>query len=169
MTADSVLRPLSMDVRRPGFRVSCRARWLCVLAIHLVATLYVLGQTSLPEIWSSKTSKGTYRLTSKGKSLRAEKIFPAEFAAQVADGAFTRCDYTQQGAAWLGKCESHLPLQTAKGHLKWCKFKFASRITSLTSERIEGESDVWENEDVDAEKCEVRKSHPQHFVWVPRS
>jgi hypothetical protein len=128
-----------------------------------------LGQASFPEIWLSRTSAIRYRVTVKGQSFRAEKIFPAEFATQVADGAFTRCDYVPEAEAWLGKCESHLPLRTENGRVKWCKFKFASKVTTFTPARIEGETDVWENSDVDVDKCQLRKSHMQHFLWEPKT
>ena len=138
-------------------------------AIPLLVATVALAQSSLPEIWTSKTSSINYRLTMKKQTLRAEKIFPIEFSSQVAQGAFVRCDYAQQAGAWLGKCESHLPFEAHSGRVKWCKIKFTSRITLFSPARIEGESDVWENSDVDVEKCQVTKSHAQHFLWLPKS
>jgi hypothetical protein len=144
-----------------------------VTARHLPALLLaapaVLAQSDIPEFWTSKTSALLYRVTLRGQHLRAEKIFTPEFASQVDQGAFVRCDYSQQGGAWAGKCESHLPFLTAGNRAKWCKFKFQSKITLFTAARIEGATDVWLNEDVDMDKCEVIKSHSQHFVWVPKN
>jgi len=136
--------------------------------IYLAVAALTFAQPSLPEIWTNKMAGTIYRLTVKGQRFRAEKIFSPQFAAQAADGAFVRCDYTPQGDAWAGKCESRLPFETSKNHVKWCKFNFTSKIILFTPGRIEGESDVWETEDVEVNKCELRKSHRQHFIWVPK-
>jgi hypothetical protein len=141
--------------------------WLVVpLLLCLPAAI---AQTNPPQFWISKTSSILYRITLRGERVRAEKVFPPEFEDQVEQGAFVRCDYERQKDTWAGKCESRLPLETAKDHIKWCKFKFSSTLTLFTPMRIEGESDVWGSNDVDVQKCEVRKSHAQRFVWVPKS
>ena len=144
------------------------ARHLPTLLLLLAASA-VLAQSGIPEFWTSKTSALLYRVTLRGQHLRAEKIFATEFASQVEQGAFVRCDYSQQGDTWAGKCQSHLPFIATNHRMKWCKFKFASKITLFTPTRIEGATDVWLNEDVDVDKCEVIKSHTQHFVWVPKT
>jgi hypothetical protein len=140
------------------------------LAVLTLATApAALAQSDISEFWTSKTSSILYRITPRGQQLRAEKIFPPEFRSQVEQGAFVRCDYSQQDGNWEGKCESRLPVNATNHRVKWCKFKFASKITSFTPTRIEGATDVWSNEDVDVDKCEVIKSHTQHFVWVPKA
>lgn len=96
-------------------------------------------------------------------------MFAPVFHAQVDAGAFVRCKYSLRDDVWVGHCRSFLPFAVPKNKVKWCKFKFSSRITSLTPSRIEGESEVWDNEDIDVGKCEIKKSHMQHFVWVPKN
>lgn len=139
------------------------------IALLFLSASAALAQSDLPEFWTSKTSLIFYRVMQHGQHLSAKKVFPPEFASQVEQGAFVRCDYSQQGDTWAGKCESHLPFNAANHRMKWCKFKFASKITLFTPTRIEGATDVWLNEDVDVDKCEVIKSHTQHFVWVPKT
>jgi hypothetical protein len=141
----------------------------CLTLLPVVFAFSTFAQSDIPEFWTSKTSVMLYRVTRNGQHWRAEKIFPPEFASQVDEGAFVRCDYTQQGDHWAGNCESRLPFQKSNGHVKWCKFKFASKLTLFTSTRIEGESDVWDNQDVDIDKCEVEKVRTRHFVWVPKT
>jgi hypothetical protein len=142
-------------------------RWLAILALPLAPI--ALAQSPAVQLWTSATSGITYKLTIGVNRLEAEKLFPPAFQAQVDDGAFVRCDYSQQNDAWAGKCRSNLPFPDSKNRVKWCKFKFASKITSFTPARIEGESEVWETDDVDVSKCEIKKSHMQHFVWIPKS
>jgi hypothetical protein len=142
-------------------------RWLAILALPLAPI--ALAQSLGVQLWTSATSGITYKLTIGVHRLEAEKLFPPAFQAQVDDGAFVRCEYSQQDDIWMGKCGSNLPFADSKNRAKWCKFKFASRITSLTTTKIEGESEVWENDDVDVSKCEIKKSHMQHFVWIPKS
>jgi hypothetical protein len=142
-------------------------RWLAIFIPSLAPT--ALAQSTGVQLWTSATSGITYKLTIGVRRLEAEKLFPPAFQSQVDDGAFVRCEYSQQDDAWVGKCRSNLPFADSKNHAKWCKFKFTSRITSLTPIRIEGESEVWENEDVDVSKCEIKKSHMQHFAWIPKS
>jgi hypothetical protein len=143
------------------------SRWLAI-AVFTIAPI-ALAQSPTVQLWTSATSGITYKLTTDVHRLVAEKIFPPAFQSQVDDGAFVRCEYSEQDAAWAGKCRSNLPFANSKNRAKWCKFKFTSRITSLTPARIEGESEVWETEDVDVSKCEIKKSHMQHFVWIPKS
>jgi hypothetical protein len=142
-------------------------RRLAILALAL--TPMALAQSSSVQLWTSATSGITYKITTSGHRVEAEKIFPPAFQSQVDHGAFVRCEYSQQGGAWEGKCRSNLPFADSKKRVKWCKFKFASRITSLAPARIEGESEVWESEDVDVGKCEIKKSHMQRFVWLPKN
>jgi hypothetical protein len=142
------------------------SRWLAMVALALAPI--ALPQSPTVQLWTSATSGITYKLTIGLHRLEAEKIFPPAFEREVNDGAFVRCEYSQQDDAWVGKCRSNLPFADSKNRAKWCKFKFTSRITSLTPRRIEGESEVWENEDVDVSKCEIKKSHMQHFVWIPK-
>jgi hypothetical protein len=143
------------------------SRWLAI-AVSAIAPI-ALAQSSSVQLWTSATSGITYKITTGAHRQEAEKIFPPAFESQVDDGAFVRCEYSQQNDAWAGKCRSNLPFADSKNRTKWCKFKFASRITSLTPARIEGESEVWETKDVDVSKCEIRKSHLQHFVWIPKN
>ncbi|HKN76566.1 MAG TPA: hypothetical protein VJW94_15410 [Candidatus Acidoferrum sp.] len=141
-------------------------RWFAILAL---AVAPAAAQVPVVQLWKSATSGIIYKITTGVRRLEAEKIFPQAFQSQVDAGAFVRCEYSQQDAAWVGQCRSNLPFADSKNHAKWCKFKFSSKITSLTPTRIEGESEVWESEDVDASKCEIKKSHMQHFVWIPKS
>jgi hypothetical protein len=143
------------------------SRWLAIVALALAPI--ALAQSPTVQLWTSTTSDITYKLTTGSHRLEAKKIFPPAFESQVDDGAFVRCEYSQQNDAWVGKCRSNLPFADSKNRAKWCKFKFASRITSLTPNRIEGESEVWETDDVDVSKCEIKKSHMQHFVWIPKN
>jgi hypothetical protein len=143
------------------------SRRLAIAALALAPI--ALAQSTTVQLWTSATSGISYKITSGVHRLEAEKVFPPAFESQVDEGAFVRCDYSQQDDAWVGKCRSNLPFADSKNRAKWCKFKFTSRITALTPARIEGESEVWENEDVDVSKCEIKKSHMQHFVWIPKS
>ena len=142
-------------------------RWLTLLALAMAPI--ALAQSPSVQLWTSATSGITYKITTGVHRLEAEKLCPPAFQAQVDEGAFVRCEYSQQGDAWVGKCRSRLPFADSKNRAKWCNFKFTSRITALTPTRIEGESEVWETEDVDVGKCEIKKSHMQHFVWFPKS
>ncbi len=143
------------------------SRWLTIAALAFAPI--ALAQSPIVQLWTSATSGITYKLTISAHRLEAEKIFPPAFERQVDDGAFVRCEYSQEDNVWVGKCRSNLPFADAKNRAKWCKFKFTSKITSFTPARIEGESEVWETEDVDVGKCEIKKSHMQHFVWVPKN
>jgi hypothetical protein len=143
------------------------SRRLAIAALAL--SPIALAQSTTVQLWTSATSGISYKITSGAHRLEAEKVFPPAFESQVDEGAFVRCGYSQQDDAWVGKCRSNLPFADSKNRAKWCKFKFTSRITALTPARIEGESEVWENEDVDVSKCEIKKSHMQHFVWIPKS
>jgi hypothetical protein len=143
------------------------SRWLAIVVLALAPL--ALPQYANVQLWTSATSGITYKITTWIHRLEAEKIFSPAFEPQVDDGAFVRCEYSQQDDAWVGKCRSNLPFANSRNRVKWCKFKFTSRITSLTPTRIEGESEVWETEDVDVSKCEIKKSHMQHFVWLPKS
>lgn len=127
------------------------------------------SQPSSVQLWKSATSGITYKITTGAHRLEAEKIFPPKFEPQVDEGAFVRCAYSQEGDVWIGKCKSKLPFADSKNRVKWCNFKFGSRITSLSPAKIEGESEVWNSEDVDVSKCEIKKSQMQHFVWIPQS
>jgi hypothetical protein len=150
----------------PGGFVMTR-RWLAILALALAPM--ALAQSSSVQLWTSATSGITYKLTTSGHRLEAAKILPPAFEPQVDAGAFVRCEYSRQNDVWVGKCKSNLPFADSKNRAKWCKFKFASRITSLAPTRIEGESEVWESEDVDVGKCEIKKRHMQRFVWLPKN
>ena len=141
-------------------------RWRASLVALFFAATPVHSDT--PEFWVSKTSAIIYRISLRGRHLTAKKVFSSEFESQVEQGAFVRCDYVPQGDAWAGKCESRLPFEVRKDHVKWCKFKFTSRITLFTPSRIEGQSAVWANDDVDADKCELKRSHAQRFIWIPK-
>jgi len=126
------------------------------------------AQTPGPQAWVSKTSGLLYKVTLDADRVTAEKVFPLDVQARLDETPFVRCEYSGQDGVWVGKCSARLPLQDSRQRIKWCSFKFSSRITSLTPEKIEGESDVWSNEDVDVDHCAVKKSHAQHFVWVPK-
>jgi len=142
-------------------------RWLVMIPLTLAPVS--LAQSPPVQLWTSVTSGIKYKLTVGDHRLEAEKVFPPEYQPQVDHGAYVRCEYSQQGEAWVGKCGSKLPYAGTINRRKWCTFQFTSRITSLTPTRIEGESEVWAGEDVDVDKCKIRKSHMQHFVWVRRS
>jgi hypothetical protein len=142
-------------------------RWFAISALAVAPM--AAAQDLVVQLWKSATSGITYKITTGVHHLEAEKIFSPEFEAQVDEGAFVRCEYTQQSSEWVGKCRANLPFADSKNRVKWCKFKFASRITSFAPTRIEGENEVWENGDVDVSKCEIKKSHMQYFVWMPKS
>ena len=138
--------------------------WL--LMIPLALAPLALAQPPDVQIWTSLTSGIKYKLTVSESRLAAEKMFPPEYQPQVDHGAYVRCEYSRQGETWVGECGSKLPFAGAKNRPKWCTFRFASKITSFTPARIEGESEVWDAGDVDVDKCELRKTHMQRFVWV---
>ena len=148
-------------------KLAATGRWLAMIPLALAYA--TPAQSPEPQLWTSATSGIHYKLTIGDRRLEAEKIFPPAFAAQVSDGAYVRCAYSLQGQEWAGKCRSHLPFAGLNNRAKWCSFKFASKITLLTADRIEGESEVWETEDVDAGKCEIQKSRMRHFVWILKS
>ncbi len=154
-----------MKVTAVAMRIANRIGAALALSFFLVAP-NVLAQTSKAQLWKSATSGMTYKITTGGHHLEAEKIFPPAFESQADAGAYVRCEYSEKDGDWIGNCRSNLPLADSRNRAKWCKFKFSSKITSLTPTRIEGESEVWTNEDVDVSKCEVKKSHMQHFVWL---
>ena len=138
--------------------------WVAMLPLALAPV--ARAQSSSVQLWSSATSGNTYKLRMEERHIEAEKVFPPEFESQVEHGAFVRCEYSQKEGAWKGKCSSYLPFSGGDAEPKWCTFKFRSEITSLTPARIEGESEVWANKDVDVGKCEIKKSRMQHFVWI---
>jgi hypothetical protein len=150
---------------KKGF--SMAGRWLVMILLALAAA--ALAQSPTVQLWTSATSGVKYKLTVGDHRLEAEKVFPPEYQPQVDHGAYVRCEYSRQGEAWVGKCSSKLPYAGTINWRKWCTFHFTSRITSLTPTRIEGESKVRVGEVVDVDKCEITKSHMQHFVWVRRS
>ena len=143
------------------------APWLCSFAAFLLASA-TLAQSALPQAWVSKTSGLLYKVTVEGLRVRAEKVFPLDVVTRFDEEPFIRCEYTQHESEWEGKCASRLPLEDSRHRLKWCSFKFTSKITLLTAEKIEGESDVWGSEDVDVDHCTVRKMRRQQFVWIPK-
>jgi hypothetical protein len=140
------------------------ARGLAMISLALAPM--ALAQSSRVQFWTSATSGVAYKLMIGEHRLEAEKVFPPEYQPQVDHGAYVRCAYTLQGDAWVGKCKSKLPYAGAVNRRKWCTFEFASKITSLTPARIEGESEVWDGKDVDVDQCELKNTHMQHFVWV---
>lgn len=161
---------MKTGVRATTIAIRIATRMGAALALFLFAIApIVLAQTSSVQLWKSATSSITYKITTSAHHLEAEKIFPPVFEPQVDAGAYVRCEYSEKDGGWIGNCRSNLPLTDSRSRVKWCKFKFSSKITSLTSTRIEGESEVWANEDVDVDKCEIRKSHMQHFVWLPKN
>jgi len=127
-----------------------------------------VAQSPEVQLWKSATSGITYKLTVGARRLTAEKVFPIEFQPQVDQGAFVRCEYSEKDGAWAGKCRSKLPFAGPNNRAKWCGFKFTSKITLFTPARIEGESEVWNTEDVDVEKCELNETRMQRFVWIPK-
>jgi hypothetical protein len=145
-------------------RIGIAGRWLAMIPLALASA--AVAQSTHVQFWTSATSGITYKLTIGEHRLEAEKVFPPEYQLQVDHGAYVRCEYSQQGDAWVGKCKSKLPYAGAVNRRKWCTFEFASKITSLTPTRIEGESEVWDGKDVNVEQCELQKTHMQHFVWV---
>ena len=138
--------------------------WVAMLPLAMAPG--ARAQTSSVQLWTSATSGLTYKLRMDERHIEAEKVFPPEFQSQVEHGAFVRCEYSQKEGAWKGTCSSHLPFSGGDAEPKWCTFKFRSEITSLAPARIEGESEVWANQDVDVGKCEIKKSRMQHFVWI---
>ena len=138
--------------------------WVAMLPLAVAPA--ARAQSSNVQVWTSATSGLTYKLKMDERHIEAEKVFPPEFQSQVEQGAYVRCEYSQKEGAWKGKCSAHLPLSGDYDEPKWCTFKFRSEITSLTPTRIEGESEVWANQDVDAAKCAIKKSRMQHFVWI---
>jgi hypothetical protein len=142
------------------------ARWLAFVPLAL--SPMALAQSPSVQLWISRTSGIDYKITKTPHRLKAEKIFAPVFHAQVDAGAFVRCEYSSQHDTWVGRCRSFLPFAGPQNKVKWCKFKFSSKITTLTPSKIEGESEVWQSEDVDVSKCEIKKSHMQHFVWIPK-
>ena len=142
-------------------------RWLAVIPLALAPM--ALAQSPSVQLWTSLTSGIKYKLTVGDHRLAAEKIFPPEYQSQLDHGAYVRCEYSQQEEAWAGKCSSKLPYAGDKNRRKWCTFQFTSKITSFTPTRIEGESEVWNGNDVDVDKCELQKTHMQHFVWVRKA
>src|SRR5208282_1037942 len=152
---------------RWGGKCVMAGRWLAILPLALAPM--ALAQSPEVQLWTSATSGITYKLTMGDHRVAAEKIFPPEYQPQVDHGAYVRCEYSQQGEAWAGKCSSKLPFAGAVNRRKWCTFQFASKITSLAPTRIEGESEVWDGSDVDVDKCEIKKTHMQHFVWVRKA
>ncbi|MGB2591204.1 MAG: hypothetical protein WBG02_15005 [Candidatus Acidiferrum sp.] len=157
-----------MKATAVAMRISNRLCAALALSLFAIAPI-VVAQTSNVQLWKSATSGITYKITTSAHHLEAEKIFPPAFEPQVDAGAYVRCEYSEKDGGWTGNCRSNLPLADSRNRTKWCKFKFSSNITSLTPTRIEGESEVWTNEDVDVSKCEVKKSHMQHFVWLPKN
>ena len=147
-----------------GKKLGMAGRWVAMIPLALAPM--ALAQSPEVQLWRSATSGLTYKLTIGDHRLAAEKVFPPEYQPQVDHGAYVRCEYSQQGDAWVGKCSSKLPYAGAKNQRKWCSFQFASKITSHTPTRIEGESEVWAGEDADVDKCELRKTHMQPFVWI---
>jgi len=150
-----------------GKKLAMAGRGLAMIPLALAQM--AVAQSPEVQLWTSATSGITYKLTIGDHHLAAEKVFPPEYQPQVDNGAYVRCEYSQQGDAWVGKCSSKLPYAGAKNRRKWCSFQFASKITSRTPTRIEGESEVWAGEGVDVDKCELKKTHMQHFVWIRKS
>jgi hypothetical protein len=148
-------------------RLLKNSRRLAILPVAFATV--ALAHSPGVQLWTSATSGILYRITTGARHIEAEKLFPPAFHAQVDAGAFVRCKYSPRGGAWVGDCKSFLPMMGPNNKLKWCKFKFASRIISLTPDRIEGESEVWETQDVDARECKIQKSHMQHFVWFRKA
>ncbi len=75
-------------------------RWLAVIPLALAPM--ALAQSPEVQLWSSATSGITYKLTIGDHRLAAEKVFPPEYQPQVNHGAYVRCEYSQQGEAWVG-------------------------------------------------------------------
>jgi hypothetical protein len=127
----------------------------------------------MPKVWTSLTTGHDYKIRIDGDHIYIEWIFPLAFQKFADQGAFSRCDVARQGGKWVGSCTSYLPFQWfnrwSGTHVNWCRHQGSDQITLVSTGRIEGDAENYDQKDFDASKCSVKRTEIRHYVWIPKN
>jgi hypothetical protein len=129
--------------------------------------------THTPVLWTSLASGTDRTIKIDGGHMHVEVNLGAAFAQSVRQGAFARCDLTQQGTRWVGTCSTYMPYpwsdKLTGNHISWCRQDGKAEIKLLTPSRIEGATETFDLKQFDAAKCAVKKTETKQFVWIPKN
>jgi hypothetical protein len=105
--------------------------------------------------------------------VRVEGDYMYEQSSFEGDGRYIKegsyiCEMKRQGTQWVGKCHDKLMLVWGSAVAPtWCPLELVEILTSVSSRRIEGESQGWDYP-TSPDQCPRPGANRAHFTLIPK-